>query len=52
MTKEKNGSHDVFNYMSWVFILVVVFAIAFFLLEMRVIEAKIDYNTYEIQRLV
>ena len=43
---------NIFNYMSWVFILVVVFAIAFSYWKMRIIEAKIDYNTYEIQRLV
>lgn len=42
---------NIFNYMSWVFILVVVFATAFSYWKMRIIEAKIDYNTYEIQRL-
>lgn len=43
---------NIFNYMSWVFIIIVVLAIAFSYWKMRIIEAKIDYNTYEIQRLI
>ncbi len=36
---------NIFNYMSWVFILVVIFATAFSYWKIRIIEAKLDYNT-------
>lgn len=42
---------NIFNYMSWVFIIVVVLAIAFSYWKMRIIEAKIDYSIDKIEVL-
>ena len=43
---------NIFNYMSWFFIFMIVIAMILSYYKVKIIEAKIDNNTYEIQRLV
>lgn len=43
---------NIFNYMSWFFIFMIVVAMILSYYKVKIIEAKIDNNTYEIQRLI
>lgn len=43
---------NIFNYMSWFFIFMIVIAMILSYYKVKIIEAKIDNNTYEIQRLI